>query len=123
MSDSILIVEDDHITFEVLRLFLEHEGYEVAGAHEGGEALRLLREGEPPALILLDLGLPGIDGWDFMDALARHPEWSGVAVVVLTGDGAVSPDEVVALGADGLLLKPVAPDDLLATVDRYSWAG
>jgi CheY-like chemotaxis protein len=123
MSDCILIVDDDPATSDVLRLFLEHEGHNVIVAAEGGEALRLLREQGPPSLILLDLGMPGLDGWGFMDVLARHPEWSGVPVVVLTGDKHVTPGELLALGADDLLHKPVTPEELLATVDRYSWAG
>jgi two-component system sensor histidine kinase ChiS len=123
MSDCILIVEDEPATLDVLRLFLEHEGYEVAGAREGGEALAFLGRCGPPALILLDLAMAGMDGRGFMDALAHHPEWSGVPVVVLTGDPDVSAAEAHEWGADVLLRKPVAPEELLATVDRYSWRG
>ncbi len=120
MSAYILLVEDDQDTSEILRLFLEREGYDVALAAEGGEALRLLRERGEPDLILLDLAMPGMDGWGFMDALARHPRWVGTPVVVLTASWDVSAQDVLALGADGMLRKPVMPDELLATVERYS---
>ncbi|SRR5579885_1772948 len=123
MSDCILIVEDEPATLDVLRVFLEHEGYETAAARDGREAIHFLRRRGPPALILLDLAMAGMDGVGFMDALARHPEWAGVPVVVLTGDRAVSADEVQALGADVLLRKPASPEELLAAVDRYSWGG
>jgi CheY-like chemotaxis protein len=123
MAFSILVVDDDPDTCDALHSFLEREGHEVATAHEGGEALRHLEEHGPPGLILLDLGLPGLDGWGFMRELARHPRWVGTPVVVLTAEAGVSAAEVIDLGADGLLLKPVEPDELLATVDRYCWAG
>jgi CheY-like chemotaxis protein len=119
----ILLVDDDRDTSEILRLFLEREGYEVALAGEGGEALRLLAERGEPDLILLDLTMPGMDGWGLMDALARHPRWVGTPVIVLTASWAVSPEEVLALGADGVLRKPVSPDALLAVVERYSSGG
>jgi CheY-like chemotaxis protein len=120
VSPYILLVEDDPDTSESLRLFLEREGHEVALAGEGGEALRLLAQRGEPDLILLDLTMPGMDGWGLMDVLARHPRWVGTPVIVLTASWQVSPEDVLALGADGLLRKPVAPDALLATVERYS---
>jgi CheY-like chemotaxis protein len=116
----ILLVDDDPDTSESLRLFLEREGYDVAVAGEGGEALRLLAERGEPDLILLDLAMPGMDGWGLMDALARHPRWVGTPVVVLTAAWDVSPEDVLDLGADGVLRKPVAPEALLAIVERYS---
>jgi CheY-like chemotaxis protein len=123
VSAYILLVDDDSDTSESLRLFLEREGYEVAVAAEGGEALRLLSERGEPDLILLDLNMPGMDGWGLMDALARHPHWIGTPVIVLTAAWEVSAEDVLALGADGMLRKPVTPDLLLATVERYSSGG
>jgi CheY-like chemotaxis protein len=119
----ILLVDDDHDTSDILRFFLEREGYEVMLAPEGGEALRLMAEHGPPDLILLDLAMPGMSGWGVMDALARHPRWVGTPVIVLTASWDVTEEDVLAFGADGMLHKPVRPDDLLATVERYSSGG
>jgi len=119
----VLLVEDEAATREAVRLLLENEGLEVVVAADGCEALRLLRENGPPHLILLDLSMPGMDGWSFLDALSRHPTWLGVPVIVLTGAADVSADDVRALGADDLLRKPVDPNELIVTVSRYAWAG
>jgi CheY-like chemotaxis protein len=119
----ILLADDDPAASLALRVLLEYEGLDVAVARDGGEALRYLHANGPPHLVLLDICMPGMDGWAFMDALTRHPTWLGVPVVVLTGAADISPDEVRALGADDLLRKPVDPEQLLATVSRYAWAG
>ena len=120
---TVLLAEDDTATREAMRLLLESEGLDVAVAGDGDEALRFLRENGPPHLVLLDLSMPGTDGWAFMDALTRHPLWLGVPVIVLTGAAGVSAEDVRALGADDLLRKPVDPDELISTVSRYAWAG
>jgi CheY-like chemotaxis protein len=119
----VLLAEDDPATRDAVRALLEGEGLDVAVAGNGDEALRLLRESGPPHLVLLDLSMPGTDGWAFLDALTRHPTWLGVPVVVLTGAAHVKAEDVRALGADDLLRKPVDPDELIATVSRYAWAG
>jgi CheY-like chemotaxis protein len=119
----VLLAEDDPTSREAVRILLEREGLDVAVAGNGEEALRFLRENGPPHLVLLDLSMPGTDGWGFMDALTRHPTWLGVPVVVLTGAAGVTAEDVRALGADDLLRKPVDPDELISTVSRYAWAG
>jgi CheY-like chemotaxis protein len=123
VSAYILLVDDDRDTSDILRFFLEREGYEVRLAGEGGEALRLMAQHGEPDLILLDLTMPGLSGWGVMDALARHPRWVGTPVIVLTASWEVTEEDVLAFGADGMLRKPVKPDDLLATVERYSSGG
>jgi CheY-like chemotaxis protein len=119
----VLVVEDDACSRETVCILLEREGVDVVAAADGREALRLLRENGPPHLILLDLSMPDMDGWTFLEALTRDPTWLGVPVVVLTGDGAVSAADVRNFGADDLLRKPVDPDELIAIVSRYAWAG
>ncbi len=119
----VLLAEDDACSREAVRLLLEREGLDVSVAADGREALRFLRENGPPHLILLDLSMPGMDGWTFMDALTRHPTWLGVPVIALTGAAGVTAEDVRAFGADDLLRKPVDPDELIATVSRYAWAG
>jgi CheY-like chemotaxis protein len=115
----VLLVEDDIATRDVLRVFLEREGLEVEVAGDGAEALDRLRGGPTPCVILLDLAMPGMDGWQFMDVLSHHPCWVGVPVVLLTGAADVSREDVLALGADDLLHKPIDPEALLGVIDRY----
>jgi signal transduction histidine kinase/CheY-like chemotaxis protein len=79
----VLVVEDDQATQHTLRRILLAEGWESRSASDGAEALDLLREGVPN-LILLDLMMPGMDGFDFLAEKQANPEWAGVPVVVLT---------------------------------------
>ena len=115
----VLIVEDDPITRDALRLFLEKNGLDVEVAADGGEAFDHLRAHGAPCLILLDLTMPGMDGWEFMDTLARHPTWIGVPVLLLTGAGDISREEALAMGADELLRKPVDPQALVEVIEHY----
>jgi CheY-like chemotaxis protein len=119
----VLLAEDDPASREALRQLLEGEGLDVAVAADGDEALRFLQQNGPPHLILLDLSMPGMDGWTFMDALTQHPNWLGVPVIVISGAAGVTAEDVRARGADDLLRKPVDPDELIAVVSRYAWAG
>ncbi len=119
----VLLVEDDDAARETVRVLLEREGLDVSVAADGRAALDRLREDGPPHLVLLDLSMPDMDGWTFMEALTRQPTWLGVPVVVLTGAADVTPADVRAFGADDLLRKPVDADELIATVSRYAWAG
>jgi CheY-like chemotaxis protein len=116
---AILIVEDDNPTRNLLRILLEKEGFDVAIAADGRGALEHLQAHGLPCAILLDLSMPGMDGWQFMDALARHPTWIGVAVILLTGADDVTLEDALVMGADELLRKPVDPETLLDVIDRY----
>jgi len=119
----VLIVEADLDTLDLLASCLRGHGYEVEGACDEEAGLDSLRERGVPSLLLLDLNLPGIDGWDFLDAVVSEPAWCAVPVIVLTGDPEVSQQEASALGVDGVLLKPVDADVLLAAVGRCCDAG
>jgi PAS domain S-box-containing protein len=79
----VLIVEDDETTRQVLRRSLTRQGWTVAVAENGRAALERLAEG-PPELIILDLMMPEMDGFAFLDELHRHEAWRGIPVVVLT---------------------------------------
>ncbi len=118
MSSYILIVDDDPDILAAGRMVLECAGYQVATATNGTEALARLR-GEPaPCLILLDLMMPVMNGWEFRDEQTRDPRLSAIPVVIMTGAGrAVSAEAPI--GAAGLLEKPVALSTLLSTVRRY----
>jgi CheY-like chemotaxis protein len=103
-AQTILLVEDDDDSREVLQMLVESCGYELLEAADGAEALVLLRE-HHPCLILLDLMMPGMDGFQFREAQLREPSIASVPVVVLSGGGAV-PEQAAAIGAVGYLVKP-----------------
>jgi CheY-like chemotaxis protein len=117
-SRTVLVVDDDQDLLDVTQFVLEGEGYGVATARNGEEALVLLRAGPPPALVLLDLMMPVMNGWEFLEARARDPALQAIPVLVLT---ASEPEQVP--GAVGILRKPFDLDDLIGAVDRYARGG
>jgi CheY-like chemotaxis protein len=79
----ILLVEDDELLREGLKQLLEEDGCRVATAGDGGAAMDVLREGRmSPCLILLDLMMPGMNGWDFLQLQGHHPELSKIPIAV-----------------------------------------
>jgi CheY-like chemotaxis protein len=109
----ILLVEDDELLRGAMKMVLEWEGYRVACAGDGREALAYLRGGGRPALILLDVMLPGMDGRQFREEQRRDPALVGVPVVVISAlDAADCPD------ADAHVRKPFAAEELLEAVRR-----
>jgi DNA-binding response OmpR family regulator len=79
----VLVVEDDAATRELVRRTLAHEGWKVREAADGRAGLGWVVQ-DPPELILLDLMLPGIDGFELVAELHRHAEWRDIPVVVIT---------------------------------------
>ena len=79
----VLLVEDDRATREATRAMLEKEGWKVSEAENGRVALERM-ETERPSLILLDLMMPEMDGFEFADEVRQHPEWRSIPIVVLT---------------------------------------
>ncbi len=114
----ILIVEDDFMIRETIAELLREEGYEITCAPNGLEALRLLADGAPPDLILLDLMMPIMNGWELRHALALDPRLAHIPVVVISA-GSTGSERASAMGADGFLPKPFEMQSLLATVGRY----
>jgi CheY-like chemotaxis protein len=114
----ILVVEDNEVVREGLAVVLGRFGCRVSLAADGSEALALLRGGLRPHLILLDMLTPGLDGWGFLDQRRRDPELAGIPVVITTALGVASEEWAAALGAVGLLRKPVQTELLLDEVRR-----
>jgi CheY-like chemotaxis protein len=112
---SVMIVEDDRDTREMLARFLELEGFDVREAANGQAALEALREDSRTCVILLDLMMPVMNGWQFRKAQSNDPELSKIPVVVVTAAGAR--EQIPAIDADAWLAKPVDFDRLLATID------
>jgi CheY-like chemotaxis protein len=111
---SVLIVEDDRDTREMLGRFLELEGFDVQTAANGELALKVLHDEEPPSVIILDLMMPVMNGWQFRLAQQSDPNLSQIPVVVVTAAGVR--EDIPAISADGWLSKPVDFDRLLATI-------
>jgi two-component system response regulator VicR len=109
----VLVVDDDDPSRALLRQYLERIGYAVSEASDGPAALRAVTA-DPPEVIVLDLGLPGLDGIDVLRAIRRA---SGVPVIVLTGrDEEVDKLSGFDAGADDYVVKPVSLPELGARV-------
>jgi two-component system alkaline phosphatase synthesis response regulator PhoP len=110
---TILVVDDEPRIVQLVRDYLEHGGFTVLVASDGAAALRTARTGRPD-LVVLDLGLPGLDGLDVARALRRDGE---VPIIMLTARTEES-DKLVGLelGADDYLTKPFSPKELVARV-------
>jgi DNA-binding response OmpR family regulator len=110
---TVLIIEDDPYTQDIVRLYLRRDGYKVLTAGDGTEGLRLAREASPD-LVVLDLMLPGLDGMEVCRALREHSE---VPIIMLTAR--VDEEDRLAgldLGADDYVTKPFSPRELAARV-------
>jgi CheY-like chemotaxis protein len=115
---TILIVDDDADICELMKIFLEATGYRVNVALDGYEALEQLQAGTKPALILLDLMMPRMDGEEFMTQM-RSRRLPKTPVVIMSGHS-VAERNANRLGAAGCLMKPVELDALLKTVQRLA---
>jgi len=114
----VLIIDDDPDHRESLAVLLEAEGYAVAAVAGGREAMAHLRSGALPSVILLDLMMPVMNGWEFCAAQQRDPALASIPVIVLSAlDGL---DRLAgSLNAAGYLRKPVKVSALLATAARF----
>lgn len=113
----VLVVEDDRDTREMVSRFLELEGFEVLTARNGAEALDSLKTSGRTCVILLDLMMPVMDGWQFRQLQQNDPSLSRIPVVVVTAAG--PRERIPPIAADGWLAKPLDLDHLLATVERF----
>ena len=103
----VLLVEDNRDNFELVRFLLERAGYEVLAGYDGQDGLRLAKQ-ELPDLILMDLSLPGIDGWTAARELKSDPSTSDIPLLALTAH-TLPGDRKRALdsGFDGYISKPI----------------
>jgi CheY-like chemotaxis protein len=109
----ILVVEDDDDTRRLYRTALTLAGFTVREARSGMEALQQI-DRYAVALILLDLGLPGFDGWSVLDELSTDAETRKIPIVIVTG----SSEPIDHARVDCVLRKPIAADAMVATVRR-----
>jgi len=112
---SVLVVDDDDEARDMLASVLANEGYIIATAADGLEALELL-ESILPELILLDVQMPRCDGAQFRQAQRRNRDWIRIPTVVMTG---VEEEPVLDVGVELALRKPIRRHDVLALAARY----
>lgn len=112
---AIMIVEDDDDIREAVALLLEGHQYVVDARESALHALEGLRAGALPDVILLDLNMPGMDGWEFRVQQKRQPSWAGIPVVAFSADSSA---KAAAIDAHAYLTKPVDPRILIQTLER-----
>jgi DNA-binding response OmpR family regulator len=112
----ILVVEDDQKTADLIRLYLERNGYEAVVVHNGRVGLEMAQS-QPPDLIILDLMLPGLGGLDICHSLRRGPTTKHIPIIMLTAKSTEDDKlEGLYLGADDYVTKPFSPRELMARV-------
>jgi DNA-binding response OmpR family regulator len=120
-SRTALVVEDDQIIATVVEHLLSRRGFTVEVARDGRQALEFIKAKPKPAIVVLDVMLPYVDGFDLIKTIRAHATWSEVPVVMLT---AKSQEQhiVRALddGANDYVVKPFRPGELLARIRRVT---
>jgi CheY-like chemotaxis protein len=114
---TVLIVEDHVDLREAIAVLFEYEDYVIAEAEDGAEALAYLQLGGPASAIVLDLIMPVMDGWEFLQAWRSDPTWRDIPILVLTG----VPDNKLRrreLGEVAVLKKPFLFNELVAMMRR-----
>jgi DNA-binding response OmpR family regulator len=118
MPPKVLIVDDEPNIVVPLEFLMEREGYRVAVAHSGEEALETISKFQPD-LILLDIMLPGIDGYEVCEILRLNNEWKDIRIIFLTAKGReVDIAKGMVLGADAYITKPFSNDTVVRRVSE-----
>jgi CheY-like chemotaxis protein len=110
----VLVVDDDFGTRDALTDLLQDRGYSVISAADGREALNYLRVASPPGIIILDLMMPVMDGWEFLEHQSRDPALLDIPIIVVT---ATPPRDL--LQAKAVLHKPIHFESLLELIERF----
>jgi DNA-binding response OmpR family regulator len=116
MPEKILIVDDDVDTLRMVGLMLQRQGYQIVAANNGNQAL-IMAQNEQPDLILLDIMMPDMDGYEVTRRLREDPNISGVPIIMFTAKSKVE-DRVTGfeVGADDFLTKPTLPQELFVHI-------
>jgi CheY-like chemotaxis protein len=120
---TVLLVEDNEDNRTVYRTILEHYGYSVVEARNGEDGIRMARD-DRPDLILMDISIPVIDGWEATKILKSDPETKEIPIIALTAH-ALATDRAKAseVGCDGYLAKPCEPRRVVAEVEKFIGSG
>jgi DNA-binding response OmpR family regulator len=118
MAKSVLIVDDESYIVKSLSFVMKNAGFETCSAGDGEEALQKLDE-MVPDLVILDVMMPKLDGFEVCKAIRANPAWCSIKIIMLTAKGRDSEREKgLALGADDYLTKPFSTRDILKRVQE-----
>jgi DNA-binding response OmpR family regulator len=116
MSKTILIVDDEAYIVTSLEYVMQSAGFEVAVAYDGEEALEKVAEAVP-ALVILDLMMPKLDGFEVCQKIRENPLWKDIRIIILTAKGRdIERKKGMSLGADDYMTKPFSTRDILNRV-------
>lgn len=123
MAYSVLVVDDEPNIVQSLEFLMTAAGFEVRVARDGDTALAAVAE-QIPDLVLLDVMIPGRDGYEVCREIRANPDWRAVRIIMLTARGRQSERQKgIDLGADAYVTKPFSTRDLVEQVKRYAAAG
>jgi DNA-binding response OmpR family regulator len=115
-ANSVLIVDDEPNIVLSLEFLMRQQGYVVSTAPDGESALAEIQR-QPPDVVLLDVNLPRINGYEVCERIRANPQWKDVRILMLTAKGReVEREKGLALGADGYVIKPFATRELVERV-------
>lgn len=120
----LFLAEDEEDTATLIRMIMEEEGYQTVHASDGKQAQVKIDAMPPPALVLLDMGLPHVHGLELLAHIRKRQTWNGVPVVMLTADGDQTHIcKAIMAGASDYVLKPFKREALLARLARFRVPG
>jgi DNA-binding response OmpR family regulator len=116
---TVVYIEDDLEMIDLVTLILSRKGFRVTGAHGGRKGLDIIQQ-KPPDIILLDLMMPGMDGWDVYQQIKSNEKYRNIPVIIITAK-AQDIDKVLGLHiakVDDYICKPFRPQELIDSVER-----
>jgi len=119
VATKILCIDDEAGVIELVELIMQKEGMSVSGALSGQEGLALIRQ-SPPQVVLLDIMMPGMDGWDVFKEIKATPDLQDIPVIILTARDSTF-EEIIArdrAGVDDYITKPFTPQELRESVKK-----
>lgn len=119
MCPLILIVDDEPNIVQSIEFLMQRDGYLTRAAHDGKAALQALRDRRPD-LVLLDITIPGHDGYELCQRMRATPEWRDIPIIMLTARGRhIEREKGMALGANDYITKPFSTQELLRRVRAH----
>lgn len=119
MSEIILVVDDNEDTLQIVGKILATESYKIKTAKDGQEALRSIHN-ESPALILLDITIPKINGFEVCRTIRQNPLFDRIPILIISAKmDSSAQQKASSLGANGYLIKPIIPADILRKVKDH----
>jgi DNA-binding response OmpR family regulator len=119
-SSSLLIVDDDRLTTSLLEFVFSRQQVTVTALHDGQSASGYIESHDPVDVVLMEVLLPQVNGFELLEDMRRHPTWKDTKVVMLSAKESLADiQRAFALGADDYLVKPIDPQEVLARVGRF----